>query len=121
MRDWQGIDPAVEPDSLRRDKDQKIDYFLRDLSRGMSRIQKGEIPDGSGTKIIDVQVSDKYWYKPGISPFGTAFMDTAAGGTGIISSTAHSTKGYVYLGGSTGLSYDETNVFVGLLKAVPSA
>src|SRR3990172_4116594 len=51
MRDWPGINPATEPDPIRRDKDAKIDFFLRDLTRGMGRIQRGELPDGSGTTL----------------------------------------------------------------------
>lgn len=51
MRDWPGINPSTEADPIRRDKDVKIDLFLRDLSRGLQRIGQGEAPDGSGATI----------------------------------------------------------------------
>lgn len=130
MRDFRGLNAQAVPTdvdnlegylpTLRADIDH-LDYFLRDLSRGLHRIEVGQVPNGSGQLIVNQTVSDKYWYKPGQSPFGTAFMDTASAGTGIISSTSHATKGYVDLGGSTGLRYDETNVRVGLSQSAPTA
>jgi len=53
MRDWPGINPATEPDPIRRDKDAKIDFFLRDLTRGMGRIQRGELPDDEDITAAD--------------------------------------------------------------------
>ncbi len=58
MRDYTGISFATlpktdTPDFVPRLRSQlaTIDYFLRDLSRGMGRIQNGEVPDGSGNPI----------------------------------------------------------------------
>jgi hypothetical protein len=130
MRDFQGLSTTLIPEDLdgitdylpvlRRDIGH-LDYFLRDLSRGIARIQNGQIPDGSGTPIIDIGISDKYWYKPGILDAFTAYMQKQAGGTGIISSTAHPTKGFVYLGSAAGLAFDEVNTRVGLNEGTPLA
>lgn len=48
------------------------------------------------------------------------FGSTSASGTWTIGSTTNATKGFVYLGSSTGLSYDETNKRLGIGVAVPA-
>jgi hypothetical protein len=65
VRDWPGaIIPQIR-DPIQRENTTRIDWFLRDLSRGIARISKGEVPDGSGDTIINQVISDLYWYLPG--------------------------------------------------------
>jgi hypothetical protein len=51
MRDWPGFPGGMLEDPKTRDFAVKVDYFLRDLSRGIQRIQKGEVPDGTGNPL----------------------------------------------------------------------
>lgn len=51
MRDYTGIPYQIERDPIRRQSLMSIDYFLKDLNRGIARISKGQIPDGSGNAI----------------------------------------------------------------------
>lgn len=51
MRDWTGGPWRQVKDPQAREFCYAVDYFLRDLSRGVSRIQKGEVPDGSGSPL----------------------------------------------------------------------
>lgn len=130
MRDFVGLQPAAVPSTveglndylptLRRDV-ATLDYFLRDLSRGMGLITKGLVPDGSGEPIINQVVTDDWWFKPGRSPFTTAFMDTAPGGGGFISSTKDTTKGFVYIGEGSEFSFDEANTRLGIRSPTPDA
>lgn len=97
----------------------EIDYFLKDLNRGIGRIQNGEVPDGSGNEIGNNGTLTNYWFKPGISDPFTAFMSKESGSGGTISSTAHSNKGKILLGSST--AYDEANVRLGIGTTSPTA
>lgn len=129
MRDWTGIDtasvpPATAPDFQPRVRRMlgDIDYFLRDLSRGMGRIQQGQVPDGSGNTIGNNGTLTQYWFKPGISDPFIAYMGTGSGQGGNISSTSHDTKGFIKLGYPTAVAYvDEANKFVGVNVAAPAA
>lgn len=94
-----------------------IDYFLRDLSRGMGRIQNGQIPDGSGNPIGNNGTLTDYWFKPGISDPFTAFMSTGPGAGGLISSTADSRKGIISLGDTAVV--DEGSGYVGINRTAP--
>lgn len=130
MRDWQGANAPMVPDTLegmesylptlRRDIGH-IDYFLRDISRGMSRIQNGLVPDGSGNPIGDQTLSDIYWVLQGRINGQTGYGGTRANGTATIASTRHDTKGFVYLGSADGVAFDETNTLVGINAAIPAA
>lgn len=126
MRDYTGIAPSTIPppgapnfQNRLRDMLSEVDYFLRDLNRGMARIQLGEIPDGSGNEIGNNGTLTNYWFKPGISDPFTAYMSKSAGAGGTISSTAHDSKGKILFGGST--AYDEANVRLGIGTTYPSA
>lgn len=68
IRDWHGGPWHLIEDKRGRDFGRLVDDFLRDLSRGISRIQNGEIPDGSGTPIpVDPgsDTLDDYLFLPG--------------------------------------------------------
>lgn len=129
MRDWTGIDfsslpPSTAPDFLPRARRMfgDIDYFLRDLSRGVKRIQDGEVPDGSGNPIGNGGTLTDYWFKPGISEPFIAYMSTGASAGGNISSTSHDDKGFVTLGYPTGVVYvDESGFLTGLNVSSPAA
>ncbi len=121
MRDWAGIDPGNESDPLRRDKDAKIDYFLRDLSRAMRRISDGEVPDGSGDLITNITLSDKYWVLLGRPGNQVGYGGTLANGTGTLSSTTDADKGFFYLGEAQQTAYDETNERLGINEPSPAA
>lgn len=60
-----------------------------------------------------------FWYKPGIAGSFTAYMRTTAGGSGIISSTAHATKGFINFGSLAAL--DEANTLLGIGTQAPTA
>jgi len=106
MRDYTGIPyasipPIDAPDFKPRLRNMlgDIDYFLRDLSRGMGRIQNGEIPDGSGRSIpIGPSLVD-YFFLPGISGGQIAHGDTNASGNLTLRSTNNTTGGSVIIQG----------------------
>lgn len=122
MRDFIGLNVQGTDEAQIRRNWGILDYFLRDLSRGVGRIQQGLTPDGSGDTIINQVISDLYWYKPGM-PAGThiAYGVTAPAGNATISSTRNVTKGMVFLGEARQTAYDETNERIGIKKAAPSA
>lgn len=105
-----------------------IDYYLQDLSKGQARIQKGEVPDGSGNPIADQTLSDIYFVLLGRPGDQVGHGGTRSSGTLTFSSTTHATKGYIYLGkaasansGVSAVAYDETNNRLGIATAVPGA
>ena len=51
MRDWTGGPWHLISEPAARDFGRKVDYFLRDLSRGIRRISDGDKPDGTGDAI----------------------------------------------------------------------
>jgi len=81
-------------------------------------IGRGEQPDGSGDPLT---VLDDYFYLPGRrgGQLGHGGQNNAENLT--LKSTRAGTKGFIYLGSSSGLAYDETNVRVGLATAAPAA
>lgn len=105
MRDYAGIAYATIPDPEARDFVPRlrsmlgtVDYYLRDASRGFARINKGEIPDGSGDPLGLGGTLNDYLYLPGrtggqtLASWGltirsntggssTAFTISAAGGS----------------------------------------
>ena len=130
IRDFRGLSAAQVPSSVAELDDYlpvlrsdiaHLDYFLRDLSRGMGLITKGLVPDGSGTPIADVTLSDIYWVLGGRSGNQEGFGGRSPSGTATIGSTSNATKGFVYLGSSSGVAFDETNAYVGIATAAPSA
>jgi hypothetical protein len=115
MRDWTGI-PEIQSiqDLQTRQAAVRIDYFLRDLSRGIGRVQQGQVPDGSGTLITDVKLSDIY-----LVLLGRSGGQVAHGGTGPsqnlrFSSTTDPTKGLIYWGLADVAAFDETNTRLGM-------
>jgi hypothetical protein len=72
MRDYTGIDyaslpQADHPDFAIRARNMlgSIDYFLRDLSKGVARIQQGEVPNGSGAPLVPPTDTSQFFYLPG--------------------------------------------------------
>jgi hypothetical protein len=51
MRDFTGVPYQFVEEPMTRRSLAAIDYFLRDLSRGIKRISVGQVPDGSGNPI----------------------------------------------------------------------
>ena len=100
-----------------------IDYFLRDLSRGVRRISDGEVPDGSGNQIGNGGTLTEYWFKPGIADPFIAYMSKAASAGGIISSTSDQAKGFIKFGEDAvpTMSIDESSDLVGINVAAPGA
>jgi len=126
MRDYTGISvgslpPPDAPDfhSRLRDMLAPIDYYLRDLSRGVQRISVGEVPDGSGTPIGGGGTLTDYWFKPGISDPFIAYMGSGSGQGGTLSSNPTGTKGSILLGDST--AFDEVNTRLGIGTTSPGA
>src|SRR5262245_16974275 len=91
----------------------------KDSQRGLAAVNRGETPDGSGNSLID---SSLFLFKPGLPGNQIAFGGTGAGGTLTLSSTKHSTKGFIYFGisGATRIAFDESNCFLGIGTDVPN-
>lgn len=121
VRPYPGISPESEEDATRRDKFRRLDWYLRDLDRGLSSITKGLVPDGSGSPIIDNALSDIYLVLKGRPGNQVAHGGTMSGGKLTLSSTNHPTKGKVYLGEAELSAYDETNERLGIQTASPAA
>lgn len=87
---------------------------------GIEAIGRGEQPDGSGNPLLpDLS---KYFYKPGIAGGQTAYFDTRSGGSGILGSTAHTTKGIMYFGSASPRTViDEANYYLGVGTDTPAA
>jgi hypothetical protein len=99
-----------------------IDYFLRDLSRGVRRISDGQIPDGSGNPLPSDPALDDFFFLPGRFDGQLGYGSTQAGGLLRFSSTANEAKGFIHLGDPTAsLSIDESLGFVGIAKSAPAA
>lgn len=115
MRDWTGAPEIQSVDDIQSRKTfTRIDYFLRDLSAGVHRIQGGQVPDGSGTLITDVKLSDIY-----LVLLGRSGGQVAHGGTGPsqnlrLASTTDPLKGLIYLGLADLAAFDETNTRLGM-------
>lgn len=107
-----------------------IDYYLRDISRGMGRIQNGEVPDGSGTSLSGVTdhglltgLADddhtQYLLLAGRSGGQTAYGGTGGGDDLTLLSTSNATKGSIFLGTSS--VYQETDSLLGIATLSPVA
>lgn len=114
MRDYVGILVNDVADASLRDKLAKVDYFLRDLSKGIGRIERGKVPDGSGKNIGDTVLSDIYLVLKGRPGNQIAHGGTGPAGSLTLSSTNSGTKGLIYLGESKGSGWDETNSRLGV-------
>lgn len=137
MRDYAGIHFALLPGSNHPDFGPRvrnmlgtIDYYLRDISRGMGRIENGEVPSGSGTSLSGVTdhglltgLADddhtQYLLIAGRSGGQTAYGGTGSGDDLTLLSTSNATKGSIFLG--TTSVYDETNSLLGIATLSPAA
>jgi hypothetical protein len=88
----------------------------RGLSLGQAAIIRSELPDGSGEPLIP---TGDYLFKPGISGGQTAHGDTTAEGELVLVSTAHATKGKIFLGTAQASAYAETQNWLGLGTVSP--
>lgn len=139
MRDYAGISYGSLPGSGSEDLAPRLrqmlgvmDYFLRDISRGMGRIQNGEVPDGSGTSLSGVTdhglltgLADddhtQYLLLAGRSGGQIAYGATGANGTLTLSSTAASDKGAIYLGSGSLAAFLEDDALLGVGTVSPLA
>lgn len=123
MRDYTGVPVHVVQNAEERvNVIGPIDYYLRDLSRAMSRISKGEVPDGSGTTIIAASpLSDIYLVLAGRIAPQVAHGGKLPSSTLTLASTTHATKGKVFLGNAQQTTYDETNERIGVAEPSPDA
>lgn len=123
MRDYSGVPVHIVTNPQERTNViGPIDYYLRDLSRAIARINKGEVPDGSGTTIINAgPLSDIYLVLLGRDGNQVAHGGTHSAGSLTLASTRHATKGKVYLGNAQQTVYDETNERIGVNQTTPTA
>lgn len=121
MRDYTKQPVQSIQDSYTRSIVAVIDYYLQDLSKGMARIQKGQVPDGSGDTIINTVLSDIYFVLKGRPVDQVAHGATRPGGTLTLASTIDSTKGKIYFGNAQQSTYDEPNDRFGVHTATPMA
>jgi hypothetical protein len=127
MRDFRGLayaslpdvdDPLFQPRVRGMFAD--LDYFLRDLSMGVSRIQKGEVPDGSGAPLVgDNGALTDYFFLPGRPGDQIGYGGSHSGGLLTLGSTSDATKGSIRFG-AVG-AFDEANVRLGIGTLTPSA
>jgi len=116
MRDYTGA-PFQRLDPEVRAAIAPIDFYLRDLTKGMARIEKGEVPDGSGRPIVPTD--GDFLFKPGISGGQIASGGTNAGENLEFHSTAHQDRGSILLGSS--IAVDEDNIRLGINTISPTA
>lgn len=128
MRDYSHQPTQWVEDERTRHILHAIDYYLLDLTRGMARIQKGEVPDGSGDPIADQTLSDIYFVLLGRPNDQVGHGSTRASGNLTLASTTHGIKGKILFGnaasaasGVSGMTFDETNNMFGIGTASPSA
>lgn len=121
MRDYVGFSVSDIDDPSLRDKLAAVDFFLRDLSKAIGRIQKGQVPDGSGDSIVDTNDGGLFLKLLGRPNNQDAHGGTAPGGSLTLSSTVSPTKGLVYLGDAHSAAYDETNNRIGIGTTSPTA
>lgn len=123
MRDYTGVPYHLIDDTVTRSSLARIDYFLRDLSRGVQRIQSGQIPDGSGTSIGSLGDDGTFFKLLGRSTDQLGYGSTHASGNLTLASTINPAKGFVYLGvdGTKQVAFDETNGFLGIGTGTPDA
>lgn len=76
MRDWVGGPWRQIKEPQAREFAYLVDFYLRDLSRGVGRIQQGQVPDGSGGTIPVGQngTLDDYLYLPGRPASGNTVL-----------------------------------------------
>lgn len=109
--------PIIQRQDTRRDI---YDGFRRladavtQTQQGFGAIVRGEIPDGSGSPLIDPGL---WFYKPGIGAGQTAFGGKNSAGNLTLGSTASPTKGFIFLG--SGAAFDETNARLGISTLTP--
>lgn len=114
MKPFPGLGAQTEQDPIRRQKWALLDWWLRDLSFAMQRIEQGEVPNGSGAPIGDQTLSDIYLVLNGRPGNQMAHGGTLPGGSLTLASTLNPTKGLIYLGDSQGSAWDETNSRLGI-------
>jgi hypothetical protein len=115
------VHPPTNPD--------ECPAWLNEAIRRLNRQAKGSVdnfaaiirnesPDGSGEPLIDTGV---FFYKPGLPNGQVAFGGSGAGENVVISSTAHTDKGFVYLGSARTTAFDEDASFFGIGTPTPDA
>jgi hypothetical protein len=98
----------------------KLQQTQVQTSAGLAAVGRGESPDGSGLPLA-VDLS-KYFYLPGRIDGQTGYGSIASAGNLQLSSTAHATKGFIYLGEPTvRAALDETQGFLGIGTSTPAA
>lgn len=96
----------------------RLSDAVKDLQAGLAAVNRGELADGSGTPLPPPSLSN-YFYLPGRAGGQTGYGGTAAGNDLTLSSTAHSTKGSIFLGSSA--EFDEVNTRLGVGLTSPAA
>lgn len=116
MRDYTGVSYQSIEDPRTRKAIGAIDYFLKDLSRGLGRIQSGEVPDGSGSPILPPD--GPFLYKPGIAGGQIAYGGVNAGDDLELHSGVPR-DGSIFFGANSAL--DEANTRLGVGTSSPQA
>jgi hypothetical protein len=90
---------------------QRLNRSSTSASQGLASVTRGEAPDGSGNPLVD---TGKFFYKPGLSGGQIAFGGVNSAENLVLSSTAATSKGFIYLGNAKTSMYDEANQRIGL-------
>lgn len=97
---------------------QRIRFALTQSQQGLAAITRGEVPDGSGTPVVD---TSKFFFKPGLSGGQTGYGGIGGAENLIFSSTFGSTKGMIHLGDPTPIvTVDEEQGLVGINQTSPT-
>lgn len=119
MRDYTGVPFSRIDDPMIRRSLATIDYFLRDLSRGVARVQNGEVPDGSGNPLPGSIDTSDFFFLPGRATPQVGHGGTGPGDDLTLHSTADTTRGSIFLGDFS--EFDEANNRLGIYKLSPAA
>src|SRR3990172_2970045 len=120
MRDYAGVPFPMVEDPLVRKSLATIDYFLRDSSRGFSRIQVGQIPDGSGRSIGSLGDDGTFFKLAGRENDQVAHGGTGPSGTLTLVSTSDPAKGSIFFGSDeTAGVFNESNGRFGFGTVAP--
>lgn len=106
--------------SIARELETKLNPFLAQLSAFTGAVAtKGNQP--SAKINPDAGGMEKFFYLPGRYGGQVAYGATEASGRLVLGSTAHGTKGKIYLGAALVSAYDELNNRLGINTVSPSA
>jgi hypothetical protein len=111
-------DPTTSLRVLKREIDSKLNPFLRDIGQSVKRHDMGLTSSGNGAPIPTP--GGPFFLLPGRFGGQIGYGATESGGSLRLRSTAHSTKGLIYLGSSDITVLDDVNNRLGMGTLTPA-